>query len=326
MKKLLALLLAVMLVFSLAACGGGGGETPSGSQTTTPGNTVRTVDPDAPAHEQLMAEVNNRLVWAAEQADVGMTLQSEYLYGVAQAEISSLRLAIDTILWLMGEGDDLDQVIGAAPYRNWDAIVGAGPGSDAPFYFEGLLLTIQGKDAEAEECYKKAAANPMHTERDFYYLRNMSVDELYELEEKVAKLEDAVYVLYTPRTRLLAERTGAEFSPYYHLAMAAERADRPGDALQCAVNALLANPLEPTLFSAAAAYAMDAGEVETAAQYLNEGLYIFPEDGSLNYLAALYSAASGDNDAAKGYLNTARANAEGDLLAQINALAAQIGG
>ena len=264
MKRLLILLLSMALLLSIAACGGGDNDkTPSG--TPTPGDAVQTVDPDAPAHEQLMAEVNNRLVWAAEQADVGMTLQSEYLYGMAQAEISSLRLSIDTILWLMGEGENLSEVIGSAPYKDWDAIVGAGPGSDAPFYFEGLLLTIQGKDAEAEECYKKAEANPMHTERDFYYLRNMTVEELYALEEEVSALEDTVYDLYTPRTRLLAERTGAEFSPYYHLAMAEERADRPAEALQCAVNALLTNPLEPALFSAAAAYAMDAADADIGA-------------------------------------------------------------
>ena len=118
----------------------------------------------------------------------------------------------------MGEGDNLSQVIGNAPYKDWDAIVGAGPGSAAPFYFEGLLFTIQGKDAEAEECYTKAKANPMYTERDFYYLRNMTVAELYKLKEDVSALENTVYQAYTPRTKLLAERTGAEFSPYYHLA------------------------------------------------------------------------------------------------------------
>jgi len=305
---------------------GGGGKPQDEGAPPAPGDTIQTVDSDAPAHEQLMAEVNNRLVWAAEQADVGMTLQSEYLYGMAQAEISSLRLSIDTILWLMGEGENFSEVIGFAPYKDWDAIVGAGPGSDAPFYFEGLLLTIQGKYTEAEECYKKAAANPMHTERDFFYLRYMTVEELYMLEEEVSALENTVYDLYTPRTRLLAERTGAEFSPYYHLAMAQELSDRPAEALQCAVNALMTNPMEPSLFSAAAAYAMDAGEADVACEYINEGLYIYPEDSALNYMAALLSAAAGDNATAQSYLNTAKANAEGELLEQINALAGQIGG
>ena len=40
----------------------------------------------------------------------------------------------------------------------------------------------------------------MYTERDFYYLRNMTVDELYKLKEDVSALENTVYQLYTPRT------------------------------------------------------------------------------------------------------------------------------
>ncbi len=321
-KRILSLLLVLVLALSLCACDSI--KDLFGGTSDDPG--VQDVDPNAPAHEQLMTEVNNRLVWAAEQEDVGMTFQSEYLYGVAQAEISSLRLCIDTVLWLMGEGDNLSQVIGTAPYKDWDAIVGAGPGSAAPFYFEGLLFTIQGKDAEAEECYTKAKANPMYTERDFYYLRNMTVAELYKLKEDVSALENTVYQAYTPRTKLLAERTGAEFSPYYHLAMAKERSDRPTEALQCALNALIANPLEPTLYSSAAAYAIDAGDSGSALEFLNQGLYVFPSDGSINYMAALFSAANGDNESAKTYIATAKANAEGDLLTQINALADKIGG
>ena len=108
--------------------------------------------------------------------------------------------------------------------------------------------------------------------------------------------------------------------------MAKERSDRPTEALQCALNALVANPLEPTLYSSAAAYAIDAGDSESALEFLNQGLYVFPNDGSINYMAALFSAANGDNESAKTYIATAKANAEGDLLTQINALADKIGG
>ncbi|MCC8026672.1 MAG: hypothetical protein LIP16_15400 [Clostridium sp.] len=317
MKRILSLALACALALSLAACGpkGGGGS-----------GEVQAIDPSAPAHEQLMAEVGNRLIHARQQDDMGAVIQSEYTYGLAQAEASSLRYAIDTVLWLKGEGENLAQVVGGVPYRDWDDIVGAGLGSDAPFYFEGLLLTIQGKDAEAELCYQRAKANPTCKERDFYYLRDMSVDELYGLKETVAALELEVYEEYTPRTALLAERTGAEFAPVYHLAMAAERTDRPEQALQCAVNALLANPAEAALYGAAAGYAIDAGESAQAQDYLNEGLWAFPQDGTLNYLAAAFSMAAGDTDAAKAFLQTARANADGPLLEKINALDGQMGG
>lgn len=52
---------------------------------------VQNVESNASTHEQFLREVNNRLVWATEQEDVSLTFQSEYLYGIAQAEISSLR-------------------------------------------------------------------------------------------------------------------------------------------------------------------------------------------------------------------------------------------
>lgn len=287
---------------------------------------IQPIDPSAPAHEQLMAQVGNTLVNARKQEDVGTTIQSEYSYGLAQAEASSLRYAIDTVLWLKGEGENLAQVVGGAPYPDWDAIVGAGLGSDAPFYFEGLLLTIQGKDAEAALCYQKAGANPTHKERDFYYLRDMGVEELYRLKERVTALELEIYEEYTPRTALLTGRTGAEFAPAYHLALARERAGQPEQALQCAVNALLSNPVQAELYSAAAAYAMDAGESAQAQGYLNEGLWAYPEDGTLNYLAAMFSFAAGDTETAKAFLQTARANAAGALLEKINALDGQMGG
>ena len=71
-KRILTLLLVLVLALSLCACSSikdlfGGTSDDPGAQD---------VDPNAPAHEQLMTEVNNRLVWAAEQEDVGMTLQS----------------------------------------------------------------------------------------------------------------------------------------------------------------------------------------------------------------------------------------------------------
>ena len=108
------------------------------------------------------------------------------------------------------------------------------------------------------------------------------------------------------------------------LAMAAERAEELGQAFQCAVNALLANLAEAALYSAAVGYAIDAGEAARAQEYLNEGLWVFPEDGALNYLAA-YSLAAGDTGSARAF-QAARANAGGELLVRINALDGQIGG
>ena len=71
-KRILTLLLVLVLALSLCACSSI--KYLFGGTSDDPG--VQDVDPNAPAHKQLMTEVNNRLVWAAEQEDVGMTFQS----------------------------------------------------------------------------------------------------------------------------------------------------------------------------------------------------------------------------------------------------------
>ena len=71
-KRILTLLLVLVLALSLCACDSI--KDLFGGTSDDPG--VQDVDPNAPAHEQLMTEVNNRLVWAAEQEDVGMILQA----------------------------------------------------------------------------------------------------------------------------------------------------------------------------------------------------------------------------------------------------------
>lgn len=325
MKKILPLFITAILMISLCACGGPAASTAStGSGTGT--DHIAELPSDASAHERLMAEVRQYIEIARQQQDAGYSLVGEYLLGMAQAEISSLRQCVDTTLWLRGEGANLAEVTGNAPYVGWDAIVGAGPGNDAPFYFEGLLFTFQGKNDEAQACYDRAAKNPHHKERDFYYLRNLSIEDLYKVKESAAALENEVYQIYTPRTKLLAERTGAEFHPEFHLALAEACSDSPTDALQCAVNALLVNPAEPLLYSSAAVYAMNAMDVEKASEYINEGLFMFPEDGTLNYTAALICAAAGENDKARVFLKTAEAAGDKDLQNNIDSLYGQIGG
>ena len=330
MKKILITLISAALLISLCACGeetaAPSAASPSGAQSGAAAGSAQELPADAAAHEQLMAEVRQYVETARQQGDAGYSLVEEYLLGMAQAEISSLRQCADTTLWLRGEGANLAEVIGSAPYGSWDAIVGAGPGSDAPFYFEGLLFTFQGKDSEAQACYDKAAKNPQHKERDFYYLRNLSIEELYKVKEDAAALENEIWQSFTPRTKLLAERTGAEFLPEFHLTMADSCKDCPTDALQYAVNALLVNPFSSTLYSAAAVYAMDAYDVEQAVEFINEGLFMFPEDGTLNYVAALLCVSAEDNAQAKEFLKAAEAANDPDLKEQIDALYEQIGG
>lgn len=323
LKKVCVILTAAVLALSLSACalpffppaGGSGSDSPSS---------------DGARHERLLAEVSEWVSGAETQSDMGLSFQSDYTYGIAQAEVSSLRLCIDTVLWLRGEGENFAAVVGDAPFKTWDEITAAGPASDAPLYFEGLIATFRGENEKAAELEKKAKANPLHRERDFYYLRNLPIDELYRIRESVSQAEKRIRDAYSPRSVLLAERTGAEFSDAYHLAMAEQRESDPKEAAQCALNALLVNPRAPVLYASAAAYAMNAGDAESACDILNEALRVFPEDASVNFACALYCAANEETDAAKGYLETAKKHADpekdGDLIARMDALSGKLGG
>lgn len=336
MKKLTCILVGTLLLFSLTACGGkedGDGQKSGrggdGQNAIVSGSeTVQEVDPDAPAHEQLLAQAVNYVTDARQKTDVGLNLQGEYFYGQAQASVSGLRYAIDYILWLMGEGETLADVTAGAPYRDWDSIVAAGMGSPAPYYFEGLVFEVQGKTAEADACYKRARANPTYEEMDFYYLRNMSIDELYALRETILTAEIAIYEEYTPRTVLCStQRTGAEYSPTYHLALATKAAENDNAHLawSCALNALLTNPTQAELYGAAVSYGLEVSD-EEAVEILNEGLFVFPDDPSLNYFAGALALSAGDTAAAKDFLTIAETGSEGDLKAMCQDLLAQAGG
>ena len=265
---------------------------------------------------------------AALQADVGNTFAADCLYGFAQAEISSLRQCVDTVLWLKGEGSSLSEVIGDSPYRTWDEIAAAGFASDAPAYFEAMIHTFRGETEQAEDLYSKAKTNPNRKDRDFYFLRNLSVEDLKKIRETVSAEEQKVYDLYQPRSALVSERTNAEFSPHYHLALAQEK-EEAGDltaASQSALNALLTDPAAPSLYAAAAAYALQAGKAELAYDMLYEGLRQFPEDSSVQFIAAMYSYSAGDADAASEYAEAAKKGADEELLGKIRALEEKMGG
>ena len=312
LKKIFTTLAVLLLLLPLCACG----------LFTNSGNKTGAGD----AHVKLLKEAEELADAAENQYAVGLTFQSEYVFGLAQAEVSSLRLAVDTVLWLKGEGAGLAEVIGDSPYKTWDEITGACPGSPVPFYFEGLLYKIQGETEAAGECFARAKYNPLYEELDFNYLRRMDTEELYALKNDACALEKKIYEQYAPRTVLMAERTGAEFSPAYHLAMASENSENAAAAAQCALNALLTGPMTPSLYATAAAYETNAGNLELALEIVNEGLFLAPEDASVNYMAATFAHASGDSEAAKTYLETAKKTASGSLLDQVNALYAQIGG
>lgn len=72
--------------------------------------------------------------------------------------------------------------------------------SPYPTYFEGLLYEVQGKKEEAIESYAWASIMPTFPEEglDFYYLKNMEVNKLYELRDTLREVEESIYSVYAP--------------------------------------------------------------------------------------------------------------------------------
>lgn len=330
MKKPLLCLLAAAMIFSLAACGSdNAGEGNAGGAVNTISEVTAPAE-NAPAHEQLFYESDTYLTYARQTADLGVDLQAEYNYGLALAPLSALRLCVEHILWLKGEGETVDDVIGAAPFGSWDDVVAVGLGSPMPFYFEGLVYQVQGMDAEAAACFKQASANPNYAEQDFYYLKAMSIAELYALREAAIEKELAILDEYVPRTTLYAPRTGAEFAPIYHIALMSERLEAYDaiSAYDCALNAVMSNPQIPNYYASVVLLGLQTNQADAATEILNEGLWAFPQNGELNYIAATLKAAEGDNESAAAFLQTALADtALSETYAeQCLALQAQIGG
>ena len=315
MKTLFTFLLAAAMTFTLAACNGGEGGK---------------LGVKAPAHEQLFSASDTYLTYARQTADLGVALQAEYTYGLALAPVSSLRLCVDNILWLKGEGEALGDVVGDAPFGNWDDIVAAALGSPMPFYFEGLAYQVQDMDAESAACYQQAKANPHYAEQDFFYLKGMSVEDLYKIRNAALEKELAILDEYMPRTALYATRTGAEFTPVYHMALMSEKLETNdmASAYGCALNAVMSNPQIPDCYASAILLGLQTNQGDAAIDILNEGLWAFPQNGELNYVAATLKAAKGDSEGAKAFLQIAMADtALTEAYRQkCQALNAQIGG
>ncbi len=318
------------MILSLAACNSAEEQAPDKSSEVQSSQPPATPPADAAAHDNLLYEADTLLGYARMADDSGVTLQAEYTYGLALAPVSSLRLCVDNILWLKGEGETVEDIIGAAPYSGWDEIIAVGLGSPMPFYFEGLLYQVQGKDTEAADCYKKAEANPSYAESDFYYLKDMGVEDLYALHNLLVERELEILDEYAPRAVLYAERTGAEFSPAYHAALAAEnmQEDDNAAAYGCFLNAVMCCPQIPDYYATTILLGMQTGQTDMALYLLNEGLWAFPQNGEINYAAALVAYTNGDMDGARAYLNTAEADTElsAEFAAGCEQLSAQIGG
>lgn len=229
-----------------------------------------------------------------EYAGQGLQIQADYAYGWAAASVSAMRYCVDCLLYLKGEGDDLEGVVGGRR-GDWDEIAALGYASPYPYYFEGLVYNAQGKNDDARRCYESALINPAFSaEHDeaLSLILTFTVKELKSLRQQLAELEDKVYAAYRPEATKYP-RNNLNWSDAYlrSEARAALSADETNlrAALRHYEAALAVNPFEGDNFFGCALMHLYLGESDKLYFYVNEGLYADPEHEGLGRLAQALS-------------------------------------
>lgn len=225
--------------------------------------------------------------------DLGDRVDSEFLpvlhgyyTGFGAAGITSLRYAVDVVLWMMGEGSDFASFTEKSRFTDWDTIAEISYNSPYPYYFEGLINYWQGKDSS--NLYANAAVMPAFPEKgiDFGFLAELSIPELYDLRDELYNMEEVIYSEYQPTFFGLPRSVRNCASSYFR-----QCADEATDVKKAALYAYAAVTVEPLLginWHYAVAYAMKANDEYMSAQLLQEALFIFPDNYSFKLLKEGY--------------------------------------
>lgn len=284
MKRILCLALALALL--LAGCGGKS-ETPAASgtqgQTAQTGTSAPRGD-GALTEEEFFALLERAHTEAARFDDLMLDELAASLYGFAGASASAMRLAVERILWLRGEGDDFASFTAESLYTDWDTIAEISYFSPYPYYFEGLLHDLQGESEAAADDYLTAALMEDFPEQglDFLYLAERPIDELYALRDRLRAEEGKIYADYRP---VLCGYPRSMYCtvPEYHCERAV-RSNNEGafdDAVNFARFALRGNPRNEYHWQVAVVCAVNAAQYKQAAAWIEEGLYYYPDDAML---------------------------------------------
>jgi hypothetical protein len=241
--------------------------------------------------DDYIAGINESVKWGETWTTDGFAIQGEYYYSLAGLEASSLRFAIEQILYLRGEGESLDALTEGSRFTDWNTIAEINYSSPFPYYFEGLLYQFQGKTEEAAQAYNGALASPLFPDDglDFYHLRNMEISELYELRDRLREMETAIYTAYSPVISGYmrdAMNGNAEYM-VIQSALAVNEKDFPLAFTRARI-AVQNDPFNPDSIVCAASAAITCGEYVQAARYIDNGLLLAPEDEGLNRLRELF--------------------------------------
>lgn len=275
-KKITSLLLIIFTVFAVfTAC--------------TPGAAPDNTKSDALSEKEFFKLIEQSEKYGKKFDDLLMDETAAYFYGFAGCSVSAMRLAVERILWLKGEGEDFASFAADSRYTDWNEIAEICYASPYPYYFEGLLYEIQGDTDKAATAYAYAAIMGNYPDKglDFRYFKSMSVTELYSLRDKLRQCEEDIYSQYRP-VLYGYERTPYNFSAEYLRADAMELLDagRYEDAMIPAVYAVRIRPTDADCWICAITAAAYADEAYTAAKWLEEALRYCPDHEGLKALVS----------------------------------------
>lgn len=228
----------------------------------------------------------------------GMKLQAQHYYGMAGSSVSAMRLALDHILDMKGESKYLDDVADAEDtnasvkpaFKDWESIAAISPASPYPYYFEGLTYHIQGNEEKAKEAYQNALINPLFSENSaaFYYLNELSIDELSKMRDELGVIESDLYAIFTPRPYGL-ERHPMNFNDEYLRAKAKDVLEKDAneytEALRYYTAALRVNPFDAKNYASCALISIFNNDLDAAITCVNEGLWVDENNKELNQIA-----------------------------------------
>lgn len=229
-------------------------------------------------------------------AEQGLSLQADSYYAFAGTSVSSMRYAVEYILWLKGEGDTLDGFTAESLYSGWDEIASVCYASPYPYYFEGLIYHVQAKNDEAKTAYANTLLNPAYPQDgvNFYYLKNMDTDGLYKLRDELRAKETEIYGKFTVN-QIKVERDPYLFDSEYLRAKsaAAIEAEDYTAASAYAKIAVANDPLDSENFKNAVLCCIANNELDKAGEYLDWGILLAPDDEGLKGLYGIFEQLGG---------------------------------
>lgn len=303
LKKTVPIILVLTLV--LSGCGKGGDDKPEqpsetngtqdSSSEVTPGDTstgqqptVSDTSSESVTDPKAFLNLYDVCVSQGDRfTNLLMDETAAYFYGMAGTAVSSLRLAVERILWLKGEGESFASLSEGSRYTDWDTIAEICYASPYPYYFEGLIYDVQGETEKATELYSYAAIMTNFPEEglNLYSLKDLSIDDLYKLRDELRKKEDSLYAVYTP-TIYGYERSVYNGSSEYLFADAMEKLEKEQyrEAFISARYAVRQNPKSEDNWVVAVIAAISGEEPYLAVTMLDEGLKYFPDSEKLDIL------------------------------------------